>query len=251
MGSTPDRIQEINQTLSSLLEGRDFRVVGRFPSRKNSVMLLDLGARRVVLKLFSEPFIENARKEYEILKAAHLKGLNVPEPYCLREKAVFMEYLDGENLCDLVNESPREEHATLIARWFSEFHHAFRNGDNFLLKSDSILRNFIYKGKLWAVDFEEACSGDPAQDIGEVCASILDTNPMFTPGKFSLSRRLIDSYEKFSGLKIKDRIDHLISVALLEAAGRRPEQREYLVEKAKAIDSEGLEGHIMGHGYRE
>ena len=240
-----------NQTLSSLLEGRDFLLVKKFPSRKNNVVLVDLRAKIVVVKLFSEPFAENAKREYDILKMAYHKGLNVPEPYCLGENAIFMEYLDGENLCDLINDVPKEEYAIEIARWFSQFHHAFQSEGKALLKSDSILRNFIYRDKLWAVDFEEAYFGDPARDIGEVCASILDTSPMFTSTKFALCYRLIDSYEEFSGLKIKDRINRLISASLRESARRRPEERGYLVAKAKAIEEEGLEGHVMGHGYRE
>lgn len=105
------------------------------------------------------------------------------------------------------------------------------------------MRNFVLgpRGTLHGVDFEEAAPGDPLRDLGQICASILDTEPMFTPVKTALCRRLIASYGRLTGqCDLEGRLTAFIAAALRETAGRRPAQRAYLLEQSDRLEKQGL-----------
>ena len=84
----------------------------------------------------------------------------------------------------------------LLGQWFTNFHVFFKTTDRFRIRGDSILRNFILTDRIWGVDFEESRTGRPEEDIATMCASILSTDPMFTPEKFELSKIFIKSYNQ-------------------------------------------------------
>ncbi len=228
------------------LFGREFRLLCRLKSKKNRVYLVKNKEGRFVLKLYREPHHRRSAAEYRVLRKAFQKGLAVPRPVAfIEKKALLMQHIPGDNLCDLLNRSCLAEYADKLARWYGSFHRRFSRPDgNTLLRGDSNLRNFILRedGSLYGVDFEEAAPGDPARDIGQICASILDTEPMFTPAKAALCRRLMARYGEITG---QDNLEyHLagqIACALRDTAQRRPQQRRCLLRQAGLLEEHGLE----------
>jgi len=228
--------------------GREFTLLRRLKSRKNRTLLVENEEGRFVLKLYRAPHRHRSATEHRVLAEAHRGGIAVPRPIAYSEKrALLMEYIPGENLCDLLNRCPRPEYADALAQWLGTFHLRFRRpGGLTLLRGDTNLRNFIVRpgGALYGVDFEEAAPGEPARDLGRLCASILDTDPMFTSAKATLCHRLIERYRRITGLKdAEPELTAQIALALREAAQRRPQQRRYLLQQAKQLLRKGLTGY--------
>ena len=228
--------------------GQKFALQKRLKSRKNRTLLMENNEGFFVLKLYRAPHRHRSAMEHRVLAEAHREGIAVPRPIAFsRKRALLMEYISGENLCDLLNRRPRPEYADALAQWLGAFHLRFRRpGGLTLLRGDTNLRNFIVRpgGALYGVDFEEAAPGKPARDLGRLCASILDTDPMFTPAKAALCRRLIERYRCITGLKDPEpELTAQIALALCEAAQRRPQQRRYLLQQAKLMLQRGLTGY--------
>lgn len=208
----------------------------RFLSRKNRVFHIKTVCGDTVLKLF---VAGNASNEFNILKAAYDVGLNVPEPYALFGDLVFMEYVEGLNMCDVLNDSLQAVEAAKLAEWFAVFHKAFRKKGNTLVKSDAILKNFLKtKRGIIGLDFEFARLGNPLEDIGEMCAHILNTNPMFTPEKYDLCRVFSETYQNLSMFSLSG-LAESTAQALETAANFRHNQREILLKKASEIRAKG------------
>ncbi len=127
----------------------------------------------------------------------------------------------------------------LLAEWFFNFHNHFKKEDQFLIRGDPILRNFILTDRIWGVDFEESRIGKPVEDIAGLCSSILTTNPMFTNEKFRLCRFFIESYLKLALDKI-DKINDEIAYTLLEKIQYRPDEEDILRKYNKIIKEKGL-----------
>lgn len=207
-----------------------------FPSRKNRVYRISTEIGDLVLKVFQTGRTE---QEFSVLREAFDRGLKVPEPYQIFENLLFMEFVSGRSLCDSLNESLDAKYAVELAEWFGEFHRSFRDEDASLVKSDSNLKNFLVsKRGMVGVDFEFAHMGDPIEDIGEACAFILDTDPMFTAEKYELCHTFLRVYQEATGadlVGISDSIAH----ALREAARFRQNQRDLLLLKATEIAESG------------
>ena len=160
-----------------------------------------------------------------------------------------MRHIPGENLCDLLNRRCLIEYADKLARWVRILPPPLQAPRwNHPAQGDSNLRNFILRkdGSLFGVDFEETAWGDPSRDIGQICASILDTEPMFTPAKAALCRRLIARYGEIAGQEsLEYRIVSQIARALRETAQRRPRQRRYLVKQAGLLEQHGLDYFLL------
>ncbi|MFP4545850.1 MAG: protein kinase, partial [Methanomassiliicoccales archaeon] len=112
----------------------------------------------------------------------------------------------------------------------------FLEGERTLIKSDSKLKNFIWRGEVVGVDFEMAREGSPVEDIGEVCSQILDTDPMFTPDKYRLCGEFLREYVALTDLELKGLKDSVL-LSLREAANFRPDQRGYLHSKVEELRS--------------
>jgi aminoglycoside phosphotransferase (APT) family kinase protein len=238
-------IRTLEKTLSDLL-GRDIKLrdsnlgyegsvlkISTLPSKKNNVYHLSMEEGDLILKVFQS---ERVEKEYSILLSCKSAGIYVPRPYLVGSDFILMEFLEGRNLCDLLNETFDISYAEMIADWFVAFHHSFRNGDQTLVKSDSKLQNFLLTSKgLAGLDFELSHEGDPLEDLGEICAHILDTDPMFTSRKFELCEHILRRYSKKTQNSLSG-ITKWVVVALEEAAGFRPNQREELEYWAEEID---------------
>jgi hypothetical protein len=158
-----------------------------------------------ILKIFKTP---NGNKEVATLK--HLKKLDISVPLILlyENPYLILEKINGENLCDFINENllgkqdlneVSEPITTqlnmsikLLAQWFAEFHrkniikHEEVEKIIVLNKGDTQLRDFIINfssNSLYGLDFENAYEGNFLEDLSWVCCSLIDTNP----GIFELS----------------------------------------------------------------
>jgi len=210
--------------------------IKRFPSKKNRVFHVKTVCGDAVLKLF---VTGNASNEFNVLKETYHLRLNVPEPYTLFDNLLFMEYVEGLNMCDVLNDSLQAVHAVKLAEWFTNFHEVFRKDGVTLVKSDAILKNFLKTERgIIGLDFEFAHLGNPVEDIGEMCAHILDTNPMFTPEKYNLCRVFSETYHKLSSFSLSGLVESTAQ-ALEAAANFRPGQRETLLKKASEIRAKG------------
>ena len=197
-----------------------------YDSKKNSVALVTIDDKTRILKLFYPGFIKNMKNEYEILKKAS-SSINIPAVYEIDEKnhVLILQYIQGENLCDLINSdkisySEKERLIILLADWYIDFHLYFKNNDTFIIRGDSILRNFIFSDRIWGLDFEESRTGEPEEDLSYICASILSTNPMFNEDKINLCQTFINRYEQNSTWEISEISKH-INLALKQIMIRR------------------------------
>lgn len=225
------------ESLSILCRQWGLSLEGLLYSKKNRVYKARCGGCLCILKWFRPQ--GEADWEFSILTKAHGQRLRVPRPLNLWPgRAILMEYIPGENLCDLLNERPSPKLARSLAEWYAAFHRAFTQADGkVLLKGDSILRNFIWQPEsLWGIDFEESRPGDPAEDIGEITCSILSTDPMFTREKILLCRFLIDHYQRLAPL---EGVEDALAQALVDTARRRG--ADCLLPKARLIKEKGLD----------
>lgn len=207
-------------------------LVKSFPSRKNSVFLVERADEQLILKIFSSDRAEN---EYRVLRDAHGAGIPVPRPIDMKGRALLMEYVEGSTVNDLVDGGAGPDLVLGVASWLARFHRAFRRSDgSVLLKSDAILKNFIVADRIYGIDFELSRRGRPEEDVGEAISFLLDTYPMFTEDKYRLAFTFIDRYQAEAGIVLRD-IEDSIAKSLMEAAGFRPGQRELIYRKAKDL----------------
>jgi len=215
------------QVLSSSVLG-----ISRLRSRKNSVCIVETDEGRLVLKLF---LTGRATKESRVLRRALLRRLRVPKIHAAVGNIILMEFIEGPNVCDLMNDTLEGRYAVELGKWFAQFHLAFKRNGLTLVRSDSILRNFLEASNgTYGVDFEEAHVGDGLEDVGQICASILDTDPVFTPKKYELCRTLITAYQEETDSDLTDVELHTAN-ALRLAARFRPSRRRLLTKKASEI----------------
>jgi len=185
--------------------------ITRLKSKRNEVYevkctkpLVDL-PQIFILKIFKT---QDGNKEVATLK--HLKIQNIPVPLILlyEDPYLILEKIDGENLCDFINQhlfgkqdlnevsEPARTQLNmsikLLAQWFADFHkkniikHEEVEKVIVLNKGDTQLRDFIINFSsniLYGLDFENAYEGDFLEDLSWVCCSLIDTNP----GIFELS----------------------------------------------------------------
>lgn len=204
------------------------------PSNVNRVWVVETDVRPVVVKRF---FTGKAGVEFETLLRARAGGLSVPLPFWNEGEYLVEEYIEGE-LCDrLINHMFRSDIAEMIGVWLAGFHTALRDDWGSTIVGDAALSNFISsEGGVYCVDLEEARPGDPAEDLGDMCACMLGSEPFFTPIKFDLCMRLISSYESASGTEMKERVRPHISSHLKSDARRKPLFRRTLMAAAKALE---------------
>ena len=217
----------------------------KFESKKNTVAYVTFDGKPRILKWFVPGLKTQMKIESNILKKGSSK-LNIPSIYGMDEEnnVLIMSYIIGENLCDLVSDekttlSEKKRLMFLLAEWFADFHNHFKTENQFRIRGDSTLRNFILTDRIWGVDFEESRSGKTIEDIAGMCASILTTDPMFTSEKFQLCEIFIDSYTKLAPGRIVN-VNDEIAYALLEKIQWRPDDEETLRKYSKIIKGKGL-----------
>jgi tRNA A-37 threonylcarbamoyl transferase component Bud32 len=240
-------MRDIQELIDNTERYKNVLLQRRFESKKNTVAyVLDDGHPRI-LKWFVPGLKQNMDIEYNVLKKG-FSDLSVPSPLKkdTENNVLVMNYIIGENICDLIHDSQRsiEEKQKIIhhlANWFVKFHMFFKSEDGFQLRGDATLRNFILsRDRVWGVDFEESRVGKPGEDLATLCGSLLSTNPMFTDEKFQLCEIFLDAYRK----SVKWEMAHVnaeISYALLERIQWRPNDEEILRKYATRIRKSGLQ----------
>jgi len=180
--------------------------ISELPSKKNSVINLKFDKKpfklpqEVIVKIFRT---ENIVHEINILNRLRNQHFHVPSILFFHNPYLFLEKIEGTNLCDFINERLKgtkqlddldsetrtqivnsiERLAEFIARFHEKnfvrkMHEEKRK--YVLCKGDTRLRDFIYDSAhddLYAVDFENAYEGYFSDDLAWICTSLLDTDP--------------------------------------------------------------------------
>ncbi|HMK47689.1 MAG TPA: protein kinase [Methanocella sp.] len=210
----------------------DLEILRKFPSKKNHVYLVERNGKKMIMKLFTT---DRSVNEFSVLRQAFERGIAVPQPIALLDRAILMQYLNGRTINDLMSEGVDNKLVLGVASWLASFHRAFvSDNGNVLIKSDAIFKNFILADQIYGIDFELSRPGRPEEDVGEAISFLLDTYPMFTEDKIRLAHSFIRHYEDASGIHLND-IEDSIAKSLIEAASFRPGQRELLLKKAKDL----------------
>lgn len=225
-----------------------------FHSKKNTVVYVILNGQPRVIKWFVPGLKQNMDLEYTIMKKGHTK-LTMPYPYekDIENNVLVQSYIMGENVCDIINDPQAnyEEKQTIayqLAEWLLKFHCFFKTDNEFRLRGDASLRNFILsKGHIYGVDFEESRIGRPSEDLATLCASFLSTDPMFTDEKFELCQIFLDAYRKSATWDVQN-INAEISYALLERIQWRPKDETIFRTYANTIHNKGL--HVTQHIFK-
>ena len=238
-------MKDIEELIRNVEKYKDAVVQHRFKSKKNTVAYVTLDGKSRILKWFVPGFKRQMETEYTVLKNGSPE-LNIPFPYEIDEdnNVLIMSYIVGENLCDIVNDEKsstgeKQRLILLLGEWFAQFHTHFKTTDEFRIRGDSTLRNFILTDRIWGLDFEESRNGKPVEDIAGMCSSILSTDPMFTSEKFHLCHKFIESYAKSVSWNLID-INDEIAYALLEKIQWRPTEEETFRRYSKKIREQGL-----------
>lgn len=210
-------------TVFSLDELEKGRTGPFFLSKKNRVFRSSVEGKPYVVKVYRGEWRERAALEYSILQDCRRKGVPVPAPVSLLEGAIVMAPVDGPVAGDAFDglivppsrlglTSELERLADSLARWLAGFHIAF---DFKMARGDAILRNFIITDQeSVGLDFEEAVRGDTLLDLGQLCASAMMTDPVFTGQKVAFARHLADRYWTCSGQRRADDLAGAVSAAV-------------------------------------
>ena len=238
-------MRTIEELADSVKKYKNTVIQKNFKSKKNTVAYVTLKDKPRVLKWFVPGYKRQMKNEQEILKKGASK-LNIPTIHEIDEEnnVLIMNYIIGENLCDIINDektstNEKQNLMILLADWFIDFHNFFKKDDQFLIRGDSSLRNFIFTDRIWGVDFEESRIGKPVEDIAGMCASILSTEPMFNSEKFTLCNKFIENYLTLAPGRIED-VDKDISYSLLQKIQWRPNDEEILRKYSKLIRKKGI-----------
>lgn len=202
----------------------DFQILKRLKSKRNQVHLINLkegtNERLAILKEYS---LENRKLldiEFENIIMLKDSGIFVPDIIYKDNSRLVMEYIQGELVVDLVESLEIGNWIDKLALWMAKLHEISKYNER-LLKKDVNLRNFIYsKGNIYGLDFEEIGYGDIRLDLSNICFFILTNEPSFKKEKYTMMNRFLESYEKYSNVKLID-MDSFLLLATTEAKKRR------------------------------
>ncbi|MFX1391211.1 MAG: hypothetical protein ACFE9Z_14185 [Promethearchaeota archaeon] len=197
-------IKDLQEVIPDL-QNNNFQI-NELASKKNDVVEVLFEQKpsklpkEIVIKIFRTKNIVN---EINILNRLKNQKLNVPTILFYRKPYLFLQKVDGVNLCDFINEKlkgttklsdldttiKREIIRSIerLAEFLAQLHEKnfvrkrYKAKKKYVLcKGDTRLRDFIYdpnKDILFAVDFEDAYEGNHLDDVASICGSLLDTSP--------------------------------------------------------------------------
>lgn len=207
------------------------------PSKRNRVWVVETDVRPVVLK---RSLSRRAEIEFASLVSARQAGLDVPLPLHRSDDYIVMEFVPGERCDALINHIFSAKAAESLARWFARFHERMGEGGRSVIMADAELTNFmIHEDRVYGFDLEDASEGDPLDDIGKLLASILGSEPVFTPVKFDICMKLLEAYEEESGVEAQESVRPFIATHLRISATTKPLFRKALLEAARRFESSG------------
>ncbi|WP_414469802.1 hypothetical protein [Methanobacterium sp. ACI-7] len=216
--------------MKEVIIDKKFEIMERFPSYRNESYKIKFTSDNnhlfAVLKVYSNT--EKCLIEYKNLIELSNNGIKVPEVLEKHDNKLFLEYIGG----NLVNELIEKQH---IGNWIEKFAwwmsniHRIESSKGRFLKDDCNLRNFIWNNdQIYGLDFEKRVYGNPDRDIGDICFFILTNSPSWTDKKKIITQRFINAYELYSGNRVHN-IDNLIEKSAQKAKLRRGKYRKELV----------------------
>lgn len=220
--------------ISSLrvLLGEDYSITAfeKLPSRRNEVYKITgtqptkSAPNILIAKLYHQPGIAH---ETSVLKTAQEHKIPVPHIIGSTSDVLILEYITGPNLCDIITENPDPHYGQLLASWLAKYHAAFQRNDiQTLIKGDSRIRNFLYHGDhLVGVDFEESHIGPYFEDLAVTCASILDTDPLFTKEKLQLCGVVVETYAPFHHIEDIPQLKSTVTTFMIKVLWQTAERR--------------------------
>lgn len=203
-------------------------------SKRNRVWVVETDVRSVVLKQFLSG---RCGDEFETLLRARKAGIEVPYPFHKDGDLLVMEYIPGESCEMMINHVFSSEVAEGLGSWLARFHFGLGDNTRAQIMGDAELSNFLYhEGRVHGVDLEDSIPGNPLEDLGQLIASMLCGEPMFSPIKFDLALRLLSSYESASGKQVTEQVRPFVSKYLLKNSIARPLFRRTFVAAAKSLE---------------
>jgi hypothetical protein len=204
------------------------------PSKRNRVWVAETDVRPVVVK---QSLSGRAGNEFEELLVAKKAGIDVPFPLFMDGDYLILEYVQGDTCDTMINHLFSSEAAEKIGIWLAKFHEKMPSYGMRTIRGDSVLSNFVFsEGKVFGLDLEDSGPGDTLDDLGQIGASILGSEPFFTPIKFDLCIRLFESYGKEAGVEVVELARPYVSKHLRMDATAKPLFRRTLVSAAKSIE---------------
>jgi tRNA A-37 threonylcarbamoyl transferase component Bud32 len=204
------------------------------PSNDNRVWIVETDVRPVVVKLFLSG---RCGEEFESLVRARQAGVDVPLPLHTEGDYMVMEYISGEPCDWLINKMFSSPAAAGIGSWLADFHEKLGTRDRPVVMADAVLPNFVMKDKrVFGMDLEKSGPGDPLEDLGQMCSSILASEPFFTPIKFDLCMQMLLSYEKKLGVEAVESVRPFVAKCLRISAQSRPLFRRTFLKAAEALE---------------
>lgn len=205
------------------------------PSRRNRIWVVETDVRPVVVKQFLSG---RSGTEFETLLLARQAGIDVPYPLYKEGDFVVMEYIPGETCEVMINHLFNSAAADAAGSWLANFHEQLSFGGAPRIMGDAVLSNFIMsEDRLFGVDLEDCAKGDPMEDLGQLAASMLGSEPFFTPIKFDLCRRMIIRYEETSHGDALEKVRPYVAKHLRNDARRKPLFRRTLLAAAKSLEN--------------
>jgi aminoglycoside phosphotransferase (APT) family kinase protein len=207
------------------------------PSKRNRVWVIETDVRPVVLK---RSLSMRGEHEFEMLSKARGNGLNVPLPLYRSGEYMVIEYIAGERCDSLINHMFSNEAAEELARWLAGFHQCFSKDGRCMIMVDAELSNFVMSdGRLFGLDFEDVVAGEPLEDLGCLISSILGSEPLFTPIKFDLCKRLLETYEAETGTEALESVRPFVAKHLRLSTTSRPLFRKTFMDAARRLERDG------------
>lgn len=170
------------------------KILKEFISKKNNVFLIiDEDDKKCIYKKFSSK--DKCHSEILCLENLNIAQVNVPRIIKKADNALFLEYIEGCNLCDFIDNmfcydsSQICNIADILSSHLIKLYSTNYFQKNNYILNDVNLRNFIfYKDKIYSIDFEDIRKGDLEEDIAGIVFYILTNNPPFTEWRIKLAK---------------------------------------------------------------
>ena len=204
------------------------------PSSVNRVWLVETDVRPIVVKKFLS---RKSGTEFEALVRARAAGLTVPYPLWKEGDYLVLEYIPGETCDRMINHMFSYEVAEKLGAWLGGFHGRLGSSEGKTIVGDADLSNFIFsEDGVYGIDLEDSREGNPLEDVGDMGASILGSEPFFTPIKFDLCFRMIRAYERATGTDAIERVRPYIASYLRLDAKKKPLFKRTFVVASKSLE---------------
>ncbi len=158
---------------------------------------------------------EDCARELNALITLNNSGSPVPRLLYHRDKRLYMQYIDGECMVDIIRQSP-DEKIMLLGNCLESLYNGLKAGypGKSMILGDMNLRNFIFssrKNRIYRVDLESVKEGCIERDIGELCAFCMSYDPAFTRDKTELAHGIFRCYTVRFGLSRTKAINSILS----------------------------------------